>query len=444
MLNSKQRTIKEAISLSGVGLHTGNTVNVTLKPLPENSGILFKRIDLPGSAPIKPTVDNIIAESKVLRCTTIKNGDVQIYTVEHLMSALAGLGIDNLLVEMDNTELPGLDGSGIEFLQALKKSGIVDQNAEKEYIDIQEPICVNNNGSSILIVPDQELKISYSLSYRHPYLGSQFFSTVVNSETYEKEIAPCRTFCLEEETRELRLSGLGKGANNHNTLVVGQHGVIDNEVRFPDEFARHKVLDVIGDLYLLGKPIRGNIFAVKSGHSLNIALLKKIYQKQEVYKKRNFTPAYHLGEHKELDVHQIMQIIPHRYPFLFVDRIIELEKGKRAVGIKNVTINDQFFNGHFPTRPVMPGVLMVEALAQVGGIILLTSGHHHGKLALFMAADNVKFRKLVLPGDQLILEVDLVRDRGKTALLHGKARVGEEIVAEADILVAFTDANFLD
>lgn len=443
-MSDKQKTIRQEITLSGAGLHTGNPVTIRLKPASENAGITFIRVDLPGSPAIKVGIENILSDTGVPRCTTIGRNEVVIHTVEHFMSTLCGLGVDNLVIEINANELPGLDGSGMEYLKAIKNAGIIEQSAERDYIEIKEPIAVSHNGSSILIVPDQQFRVSYLLDYHEPLLRAQYFTTMVDSEHFEREIAPCRTFCLEEEARELRSQGLGRGANYQNTLVVGKNGVINNQLRFSDEFARHKVLDFIGDIYLLGKPIRGNVVAVKSGHTLNIELLKKIFQQKTYYDQRGFLPDCRLGEKTELDIRQIMKILPHRYPFLFVDRIIHLERGKKIVGIKNVTINDNFFTGHFPTRPIMPGVLMLEALAQAGGILVLTSEEHRGKVALFMSADKVRFRKLVEPGEQLTLEVEMVRDRQKTALLRGIAKVGDHIVVEAEMLFSFIESSFLD
>jgi len=442
-MSEKQKTIKKQISLEGIGLHTGKKVTVCLKPAQKKSGIRFRRIDLPESPIVEATTENILKDAGIPRCTSIGKNGVVINTVEHLLGVLCGLQIDNLEVEVNGDEMPGFDGSGIDYFNAVKKVGIVEQEALKEYINIKESVGVASDFASIFVVPYGEYKISYALDYDHPVLHSQFFSTVVNQKNFEKEIAPCRTFCLEDEAEELQASGLGKGATYDNTLVVGSSGVIKNKVRFHDEFARHKVLDFIGDLYLLGKPIRGHVFAIRSGHDLNIELVKRIRKQIEKYETRNFVPGYVEKGGEELDVHQIMQILPHRYPFLLVDRIVGLQRGKRAVGIKNVTINEDFFNGHFPDKPVMPGVLMVEAMAQVGGIVVLTSDAHHGKLGLFMATDNVKFRKMVVPGDQLIMEVETVRDRARTALLHGVTKVNGEIVAEADVVISFVDASFL-
>ncbi len=440
----KQKTIKKESVLKGVGLHTGSRVNICLKPAVENEGISFVRTDLAHRPRIKACLENIRSEEPLPRCTTLGQGEEAIHTVEHLMAALAGLGIDNLTVEIDGNELPGMDGSSLDFLKAIKKSGIKEQDTSREYFVVREPIVVVRQESSIAVVPDDDFRIAYTLHYDHPFLQTQYFSAKITPDFFAEQIAPCRTFCLESEAKDLRSKNLGMGANHQNTLVVGKRGVIDNQTRFKDEFTRHKVLDFIGDLYLLGKPIRGQVFATRSGHRLNIELLKKIAAQDDRHKTRNFVPQFDYGaDHRQLDIQQILKVLPHRYPFLLVDRIVHLEPGKRAVGIKNVTINDNFFSGHFPTRPVMPGVLMVEALAQTGGVLVLANPEHEGKVALFNAAHHVKFRRLVVPGDQLHLEVELLRDRPGSAFLKGVAKVDGEVVVEAEILFSFTNADFL-
>lgn len=444
MMSMKQKTIKTECQLSGVGLHTGCKVRMTCKPADENTGINFIRVDLSGRPVIKVDPLNIHIDTTMPRCTAIGEGRAVIYTVEHFMSVLCGLGISNLIIEIDARELPGLDGSGIEYLTALKNAGIVEQNAEAACFEIKEPLGVELNGCSIYMVPAGDFRISYTLDYNHPALRSQFFSAQITGGIYEREIAPCRTFCLENEADELRARGLGQGANYRNTLVVGKHGVIDNQVRFGDEFARHKVLDFIGDLYLLGMSIRGHVFAVKSGHTLNIELLRKILKQKEKYETKGKMPASLIKGQREIDINGIMSILPHRYPFLLVDRVIEIVQGKRAVGIKNVTINEIFFQGHFPTRPVMPGVLMVEAMAQTAGVVILTNDLHRGKVAFFMAADKVKFRKVVNPGDQLLMEIEVVRDKSRTVQVKAQSKVEGEVVAEAEMLFSFTDASYLD
>ena len=442
----QQRTIGREFILAGVGLHTGCKVNIRCKPAPMDSGISFIRTDLPGRPVIPVGPANTHIDTGIPRCTSIGKGDMVIHTVEHFMSVLCGLGISNLTVEVDAFELPGLDGSGLDFLKAIKTNGIVGQHAPSPCFEITGPIGVELNGCSIYAVPDKEFKISYVLDYDNPILKSQFFNATITPRLFEEAIAPARTFCLESEAEELRKNGLGKGANYDNTLVVGKNGVIKNTVRFPDEFARHKVLDFIGDLYLLGMPIRGHVFAVKSGHTLNIQLLKKIQEQRQKYQKKSTgaSAGFEPSDRKEIDIDGIMRILPHRYPFLLVDRVIEIERGKCGVGVKNVTINDNFFQGHFPARPVMPGVLMVEAMAQTAGVVILTNEAHRGKVAFFLAVDKVKFRRVVVPGDQLVMEVEVIRDRPKTAQARAVAKVGEEVAAEAEMVFSFTDASYLD
>ncbi|HLF18244.1 MAG TPA: UDP-3-O-acyl-N-acetylglucosamine deacetylase [Candidatus Omnitrophota bacterium] len=441
---AKKRTIKKEFSLSGVGLHTGEKATLTFKPGGIHEGIKFIRVDLPGHPVIKAEADSIVYQGGPPRCTSIGDAKASIHTVEHLMSVLAGLGIDNIIIEIDKREVPGLDGSGADFLKAFKEAGLLAQEEEREIFTVKEPVGVRQNGASLYIFPSEHFEVTYTLDYNHPFLRSQVFSSVINEAIFEKEIAPCRTFCLEKEAQELKKQNLGRGATFKNTLVVGDKGVIDNKLRFDNEFARHKVLDFIGDLYLLGIPIVGSVFAVRSGHYLNIQLLKRVVEQKKWYEHKGIVPGYNVKGKKEYDIDDIMKILPHRYPFLLVDRVIEIERGKRAIGVKNVTINDSFFQGHFPTRPVMPGVMMIEAMAQTAGVVVLTNEVHYGKVAFFMAVDNVKFRKVVVPGDQLMMEVEVVKDKAKIAQIHAVSKVGDEVVAEADMVFSFTDSSYLD
>jgi len=442
-LKQRQKTINQSFRLAGIGLHTGQEVEAVFHPRNVDEGIIFKRTDLDGTPMISVCPENLCVNNG-LRCTAVGRGDGVIYTVEHLLSVLSGLGITNLRVDLNGPELPGLDGSGKEFLEAIERAGVAEQDHPARVFKIQEPLGVEDGqGGAIYAFPADELKISYTLDYDVPLLRSQFFSRVITPEVFRREIAPCRTFCLASEAEELRAQGLGKGATRRNTLVVGPDGVQDNELRFPDEFARHKVLDLLGDVYALGMPIQGHIFAVKSGHHLNVQLLKKIDHQKRRYEQKRALSSVKLDGKREIDISGIMRILPHRYPFLLVDRVVEIEEGKKAVGIKNVTANDGFFQGHFPTRPVMPGVLMVEAMAQTAGVIILTNPAHQGKVAFFMAVNNVKFRKVVSPGDQLVMEVEVRKDRSRVAQVYGVGRVDGDVVVEAEMVFSFTDASYL-
>lgn len=424
-----QKTIANQVSLSGLGIHTGNKANLIFKPAEADSGITFIRTDIAGAPRIKASVQSLLAVPRFSRRSTIGNDQAEVQTVEHLMAALSSLGIDNLDIEIDNNEVPGLDGSALKFTEAFLEAGTSQQEKEKYIYTVKEPICIHEGASSITILPAKEFKVSYTLDYNHPMLGVQFLEITVNAESFKTALSPARTFCLESEAVELQSQGLGMGANYENTLVVGKAGVIKNKLRFSDEFVRHKILDLIGDLYLAGCPINGHVVALKSGHSLNLKIAQKIYEQR--------VKAQGAGNMKNiLDVNEIMKIIPHREPFLFVDKVIYLEKGKRATGVKNVTINDYFFRGHFPGRPVMPGVIIVEAMAQVGGVMMLASEENKGKLAFFLSIDNVKFRKPVVPGDQLILEVEAIKVKSKTGQVRGRALVDGKVVAEADFVCA--------
>lgn len=437
----KQRTIGKDINIKGVGLHTGNKVNMRLLPADTDAGINFIRIDLAGHPVIKAVMENAISHGHSPRRTSIGIGEVQIHTIEHLMAALLGLGIDNINIEMDNNEVAGLDGSSLGFVDALISAGIKEQDKHKNYCIIREPLVVEENGCSLIALPSQDFKVSYTLQYEHSFLGTQFMELAVSAESFNNEIASARTFCLEEEVQELQSHGVGLGANYDNTLVVGKHGVVKNKLRYVNEFVRHKILDLLGDISLLGMPVKGHIVAIRSGHSMNLKLVKKILREKEKLFLGGISINHRPLEGESLEAQDIMKILPHRDPFLFVDRVVSLERGKHAVGIKNVTVNDYFFKGHFPGRPVMPGVLMIEAMAQVGGVMMLSSAENQGKLAFFLAINNVKFRKTVVPGDQLVLDVVAGKLKSKTGQVHGKAFVDGKVVAEADLMFAIIESK---
>ena len=436
----KQRTIKKEVNVSGIGLHTASRAKITFQPAAAGSGINFIRADLADKPVIKADIDNVFLSVSMSRRTSLGKEGSEVQTVEHLMSALLGLGIDNLNIEIDNKETPGMDGSSLNFTQTLLSAGIVEQEQARQYFFLKEPLYVEEADSSIIALPCPDFKISYTLDYNSPVLKSEFLELKITPEVFQSEIAPARTFCLEAEAGDLQGQGFGLGANYDNTLVVGEKGVLNNKLRFKDEFVRHKMLDLMGDLFLIGVPIKAHVIALKSGHSLNLKIAKKISEQLKKHTAQHVSlGTYQPPEGEVMDVTAIKKILPHREPFLFVDRIIRLERGKSASGIKNVTINDYFFKGHFPERPVMPGVIIVEAMAQVGGVMMLSLEENRGKLAFFMSINNIKFRKTVVPGDQLVLEVTAGRMKSKTGQVFGKALVDGKVVCEAELMFAIVE-----
>ncbi|MCM8811474.1 MAG: UDP-3-O-acyl-N-acetylglucosamine deacetylase [Candidatus Omnitrophica bacterium] len=438
----KQQTIKRPVRIEGVGLHTGCSVRAEFRPAPPDSGILFQRTDLAGTGPIRASVSAILDASRRLRRTSIGNSAVEVHTIEHLMASCVGLGIDNLLVELNNEEVPGLDGSAYPFLEIFKQAGLQEQNAAKKMIQIREPVWVEDEAAVVAVFPSETFRVSYTLSYPVPGLTAQFFSASVTPQLFETDLAPSRTFCLAQEVEALRKIGLGKGANYENTVVVDNTGrVVNNHLRYPDEFVRHKVIDLIGDMYLLGRPLQGHVLAFRSGHALNLKLIHKIQQTLDRGRESGIKAQYIEPEASSLDILAIERILPHRYPFLLVDKVTEIVPDKRASGVKNVTINEQFFTGHFPKRPVMPGVLIIEALAQLSGLLLLNKPENLGKYAYFIAMDNVRFRRTVLPGDTLHLETEVLKLRTKTGQMRTRALVDGKVAAEADLMFALLEGD---
>ncbi len=425
-----QRTLASSASLEGTSLHTGTKVTLTMSPAPPNSGILFRRIDLDDKPFIPAVVDNV---QQVERSTTIAVGSVKVHTVEHVISALTGMGVDNAIIEMNANEPPIGDGSALPYVECIKEAGIKEQNELCSVFEVRDPIHIEvGNGSLLTIVPDKTFRVSCTQVGPEGKM-TQYFSSEINPETYEREIAPARTFVFYEDVEPLLEKGLIKGGSLENAVVVRDNSILSKEpLRFENEFARHKILDVVGDLMLAGKRIMGHVICVKPGHGPNTQLARQL--KKAFGEIISMTPPVNIptGE-GALGINEVMQILPHRYPFLLLDRIIKFEGDNKCTGIKSVTINEPFFQGHFPGHPVMPGVLQLEAMAQLSSIMLLRKPENQGKVGYFMSADKVKFRKPVLPGDTIFLEGEALKI--KSSVGHAKCRciVNDQVVSEAEL-----------
>ncbi len=435
-MSLNQNTIGKSVSVAGASLHTGEKVVLTLHPAPPGHGCKFKRSDLPDEPIIDARVDLV---KTVERATTIAEGNAKVQTVEHVLSALSGLGVDNCLIEMTANEPPIGDGSALPYVELIKQAGIVEQPVPRAYYEVTEPIHIETKGGSIMtIVPCNTFRISCT-NVGPDGRFTQFYSTEITPAIYEKEIAPARTFVFYEDVKPLMDKGLIKGGSLENAVVIRGEQVLSKEpLRFKDEFVRHKILDIVGDLSLFGRAIKGHIIAVKPGHGPNTDLAKAM-AKQFAKTRAMVPPSVTPKGGEVLDVNDVMKLLPHRYPFLMVDRVVDCTVPNRCVGLKSVTINEPFFQGHFPGHPVMPGVLQVEAMAQVGSIIILRMPGNAGKIGYFMSADDVKFRKPVVPGDTLFIEVELLQHKKNIVKTKGRCLVNGEVVSEANMMFCFLD-----
>lgn len=437
---TRQRTIRTEVSFTGVGLHTAHRARVRFRPAAPDTGLVFRRVDLPGCPEVKADVASLLPEEKRVRRTSIGTGAVEIHTIEHVLATVLGLEIDNLLVEMDNDEFPGADGSSRELAALLSGAGLVEQDRPRRRHELKEAVFAGSGDSQVVALPDKQFRVSYTLDYPPP-LNTQFASFVISPETFLAEIAPARTFCLQDEVDSLVAAGLGKGSSYENTIVVGPAGVVGNTLRFENEMVRHKILDLMGDLGFLGVSPGMHVIAIRSGHNLNVRLVSRLVdQARREAAAAVIPPAEEFDyEMESMEAEDILKVIPHRPPFLFVDRILDIRDDRFIAGLKNVSIAEPYFAGHFPGHPVMPGVLLVEAMAQVAGVLMLRKKENRNKIAYFAAIDNVRFRNAVLPGDQLRIEVELLRIRRRIGQARARVISGKRLAAQADLMFALVD-----
>ena len=436
----KQRTLRRDRSIKGKSLHTGEEVKLTLKPGKEDSGYIFRRIDLFGKPEIRPNFENV---TDLVRSTTITNGNAKVHTIEHVLSALRGCGIDNAEIELDASEPPIMDGSSRPYVNLILEAEPVDQDKDREFFELSDPVTVSSGNRSIIALPYDGLRITCtSADDRGSHV--QHLSIDIDPETYIAQISPARTFTIYEEIEELLKIGKIRGGSLDSAIVIKGDKILSKEpLRFDDEFVRHKILDIVGDFSLLGKSLKAHIIAVRPGHSLNSELVGKIIEKASPKKQGGkVSKSIVLPNETALDIRRVLDVLPHRFPFVLVDRVESIEGNESLVAIKNVTINEPFFPGHFPGHPVMPGVLQLEAMAQAAGILLLRMSSAEGKVAFFMSADKVKFRKPVVPGDQLRIVAKLDKVRGnKLATANVECQVGGKVVSSASLMFSIVDAT---
>ena len=433
----QQRTLRDDATFEGVGIHTGEPSTIRFRPADPNTGVVFRVTQGGRTVDIPAHVSQVPENAPFHRNTTLVHDGMSVSTVEHVLATLYGLSVDNCILELEGPEPPEpQDGSCKEFVDGLLDVGIVEQGVPAPVLEIKNPVQWSREGIGITGIPYDGFRVSFTIQYDNPVIGTQYASFDITPEVFAKEIAASRTFALEHEVNHLRAQGLIKGGTLSNALVVGEDSILNDEpLRFPDEFVRHKILDLIGDLSLLGMPIKGHVISLKSGHGPNVNFVRRVSALEAGTKR-----IYRKPKPEYWDIRAIMDILPHRYPFLLVDRILEVTPGERVRGLKNVSINEPFFQGHFPGHPIMPGVLVVEAMAQCGGVLMMSLLEQpETKLVYFSSIDRCRFRKPVLPGDQVEFELEMVKFRRNTCKMNGVARVGGEVVAEAELLAAVVD-----
>jgi UDP-3-O-[3-hydroxymyristoyl] N-acetylglucosamine deacetylase / 3-hydroxyacyl-[acyl-carrier-protein] dehydratase len=440
----KQRTLAREVSIKGSALHTGDAVTLTMKPAPVDHGIVFRRADLHGAPEIKPRVDLV---TDLVRATTIQSGHAKIHTVEHVLSALHGCGIDNVLIEMDASEPPILDGSAQPFVNLILQGEPLEQDKDREYFELETPVSVTRGNRSVIALPFDGLKISCT-SADDRGIHTQHLSLTIDPEVYKTQIAAARTFTIYEDIEELLKLGKIRGGSLDSAIVIRGDKILSKEpLRFKDEFVRHKILDIVGDIMLLGMPLKAHIVATRPGHAINAELTKLLFEKLQERKSGSAKkkppaagPSMVLANETSLDIRRVLDTLPHRYPFLMIDRVVEFKGPDELTALKNVTFNEPFFQGHYPGNPVLPGVLQIEAMAQAAGILMLRKISSAGKTALFMSCDKAKFRRAVRPGDQLLINVKLTKSRGnKIGVAEGECLVNGQVTSSAELMFAVVD-----
>ena len=419
-----RRTLARPAVLEGMGLHLGVPCRITFQPATSKQGIVFRRVDCPGQPRIRAHVSEVSGSE---RRTQLGKGNAAIHTVEHVLAAVSGLSIDDITIDMDGPEPPILDGSAGPFVEALSEAGLASIDGEPEFLELREPVRIIDGASVYEAYPSERFELDVTIEFPHPLIGKQSRRFTVTEESFASELSRARTFGFVHEVDALREKGLIRGASIQNAVVLGDDDILSGDLRWNDEFVRHKAMDCVGDLALAGARVRARIVAVKPSHRGTVTLVREMV-KAGRKEKGMYT------------IEEIMKVLPHRYPFLLVDRIIEIEEKKRIVGLKNVTINEPFFQGHFPGHPIMPGVLIIEAMAQVGGMLLLGSvTDPANKVVYFMSLDNVKFRRPVKPGDQLRFELEVTQLRGTVCKMRGVGKVDGDVVVEADMAATIRD-----
>lgn len=424
-MSQPRRCLASTAELSGKGIHTGAEVTVKLAPGKPGGGVSFRRVDLPDSPIIAATADNVV---QVERRVVLGVGDASVATVEHLLAAIQAHQLDDVAVEVNGPEIPILDGSAAPFFDALATAGVVETEGPAVQIAITAPFTVRDAEASYIVAPGDSLRLTVTIESDHPLIGTQCGCFSITPGFFADSLAGARTFGFAAEIDELAAKGLGRGASRDNVIALSDEGVIDTELKWPDEFVRHKAVDLLGDLALLNGRFAGDVVAHRPSHKGNLALVRAIQRSAGL----RVPPV--------MGIQEILGVIPHRYPMLLVDRIIELEEGRRVVGIKNVTMNEPFFQGHFPEHPIMPGVLIIEAMGQVGGMLLMGSVEKpEDKVVYFMRIDNVKFRRPVIPGDQIRFELEMIHFRGRNCQMRGVGYVDGDRVAEAEMTARVID-----